>query len=194
MNEAPPVRINFGSSGTNKPGFINVDIRASVNPDVIHDLNVFPYPFEDSSADTIELVHVLEHLDKPFQAMEEFHRILKPGGILYISVPHFSRGFTHTEHSHGFDVSFPYYFTMRFPNQFYGVEYKLASMRLNWINHITFRYLPELGFGRVTIWVLKVLDAIFSALGNASPFFCSRIWCFWVGGFEELEFRFIKPN
>jgi len=194
ISEQTSLKINFGSSGTNKPGFINVDIRSSVRPDVIHDLNVFPYPFADNSADEIELVHLLEHLDRPFLAMEELHRILKPGGRLYIAVPHFSRGFTHTEHSHGFDVSFPYYFTKRFPNQFYGVEYELASMRLNWINHITFRYLPDFGFGKVTLFFLRSVNAFLSWLGNMSPFACSRLWCFWVGGFEEIEFHFIKPR
>ena len=29
-----------------------------------------------------------------------------------------------------------------------------------------------------------------SAVANASPELCSRIWCNWVGGFEEIEFRF----
>jgi SAM-dependent methyltransferase len=183
-------KINLGSSGFNKPDYINVDIRPSVNPDVLHDLNTFPYPFADSSVDRIEMIHILEHLDRPFTVMEELHRILKPGGELYIAVPHFSRGFTHTEHSHGFDVSFPYYFTMRFPKQFYGVEYDLASLRLNWINSLTFRYLPELGFGRVTVFFLRAFNSFFSWLGNASPFAASRLWCFWVGGFEEIEFEF----
>ncbi len=183
-------KINFGSSGFNKEGYINVDIRSSVAPDVVHDLNIFPYPFDDNSADHIEMTHVLEHLDKPFLVMQELHRILKPGGTLYIAVPHFSRGFTHSEHSHGFDVSFPYYFTMRFPKQFYGVEYEVISLKLNWINHLTFRYLPELGFGIVSVFFLKIFNGLFTVLGNLSPFACSRLWCFWVGGFEEIEFTF----
>ncbi len=187
------LKINLGSSGVNKEGYVNVDIRESVNPDVVHDLRVFPYPFADNSADHIELVHLLEHLEDPFGAMRELHRILRPGGSLYIAVPHFSRGFTHSEHARGFDVSFPYYFTSRFPNQFYGVEYELEYLRLNWINHITWRYLPELGVGVVSRLFLRIFDFVFSGLANLSPMFCSRIWCFWVGGFEEIEFHFRKP-
>ncbi|OGG45170.1 hypothetical protein A2673_03705 [Candidatus Kaiserbacteria bacterium RIFCSPHIGHO2_01_FULL_50_13] len=193
-SKSTPLKINLGSSGINKEGYINVDIRHSVNPDVIHDLNAFPYPFESDSADHIRMVHVLEHLDKPFLVMQELHRILKPGGTLYIAVPHFSRGFTHAEHTHGFDISFPYYFTMRFPEQFYGAEYELASLKLNWISQITMRYLSQLGFGAVTVFLLKALNVVFTAVGNASPMACSRLWCFWVGGFEEIEFNFIKPQ
>jgi SAM-dependent methyltransferase len=188
------MKINLGSSGFNEPGFINVDIRESVKPDVLHDLNKFPYPFESNTAEYVQLVHVLEHLEKPFLVMKELHRILKPGGEVYIAVPHFSRGFTHAEHEHGFDVSFPYYFQgKKFPEQFYGVEYELLSLRLNWISQITFRYLPKIGFGPVTRSILRTFHVFCTAIANMSPMFCSRIWCFWVGGFEEIEFRFKKP-
>jgi SAM-dependent methyltransferase len=188
------MKINLGSSGFNKEGFVNVDIRESVNPDVVHDLNSFPYPFDDNSASHIQLVHVLEHLEKPFLVMGELHRILKPRGTLYIAVPHFSRGFTHAEHEHGFDVSFPYYFNEKlFPEQFYGSEYNLKSLRLNWISQITFRYLPKIGIGKFTQFMLKILNKVFTFFANLNPMFCSRIWCFWVGGFEEIEFNLQKP-
>jgi SAM-dependent methyltransferase len=184
------LKINFGSSGFNKPGYVNVDIRPSVKPDVIHDLNSFPYPFKDNSVDLVEMVHVLEHLEKPFAVMRELHRILKPAGVLYIAVPHFSRGFTHSEHEHGFDVSFPYYFNKElFPEQFYGPDYELISLKLNWLSHITIRYLPKLGIPTFAIFILKGLHAIFTGIAKLSPMACSRLWCFWVGGFEEIEFR-----
>jgi len=188
MKETDGLKINLGSSGFNKEGYVNVDVRESVHPDVVHDLNVFPYPFADNSAALIEMTHVLEHLEKPFKVMKELHRILGPSGRLYIAVPHFSRGFTHAEHEHGFDVSFPYYFSRRFPEQFYGSEYELVSLKLNWLSKITVRYLPKLGFGAITIFFLKVIHAFFTALANISPMACSRLWCFWVGGFEEIEF------
>ena len=75
----------------------------------MHDLNHLPYPFRDAAFDVIEASHVIEHLDRPFAVMKELHRLLKPGGVLHIKVPHFSRGFTHAEHAHGFDVTFPLY-------------------------------------------------------------------------------------
>ncbi|MDO8561745.1 MAG: methyltransferase domain-containing protein, partial [bacterium] len=164
------LKINLGSSGFNEPGYINVDIRPSVKPEVLHDLNVFPYPFKDNSADIIKMSHILEHLEKPFKVMEELHRVLKPSGQLHIQVPHFSRGFTHAEHEHGFDVSFPYYFMKeKFPEQFYGSEYELVRLRLNWLSHITIRYLPHLGFNTVTIFFLKGFHKVFTALANVSP-------------------------
>ena len=184
------VKLNLGAGEDRREGYINVDWNDLAKPDVKHNLNQFPYPFEDNKFDEIMASHVLEHLDKPFDVMKEFHRILKPGGQLIIKVPHFSRGFTHAEHAHGFDVSFPLYFNKKFTKPgFFGVEFDLANMELHWaaFTHL----LPYYGYGKIIIAIIKFFSAIFSFLANLSPNFCSRIWCFWVGGFEEIEFKFI---
>jgi len=94
-------KLNIGCAGYKKPGYINLDWQSIVEPDINHDLNTFPYPFQDNSFELVEASHILEHLDRPFEVMKELHRILKPGGRLLIRVPHFSRGMTHPEHSHG---------------------------------------------------------------------------------------------
>ncbi len=54
---------------------------------IVWDLNKFPYPFEDNSADKILLSHVLEHLEAPVYVLRECKRILKEGGLLVIVVP-----------------------------------------------------------------------------------------------------------
>ncbi|MCX6779020.1 MAG: methyltransferase domain-containing protein [Candidatus Magasanikbacteria bacterium] len=171
-------KLNLGCAGYKKEGYINVDWDPAVQPDVIHDLNKFPYPFADNFFGVVEADHVLEHLEKVFPAMNEIHRLLKPGGKLIVKVPHFSRGFTHAGHAHGFDVTFP------------CVEFKLVRMRLKWAAFL--KLLPHLGCGPVVVFLLGGLSYFFSFLANLSPNFCSRFWCFWVGGFEEIEFEFVK--
>lgn len=53
--------------------------------DVAHDLNDFPWPWEDNSWDYIEASDILEHLRaKIIQFMDEAWRILAPGGYIYI--------------------------------------------------------------------------------------------------------------
>ncbi len=184
-------KLNLGCGEDKKDGYINVDWSPLVKPDVAHDLNATPYPFEDNSVDLIEAFHVLEHLEKPFALMKEFHRILKAGGVLHIKVPHFSRGFTHAEHEHGFDVTFPLYFNPTFTKSgYYGVPFKLRSLRLSWLAF--FHLLPSMGYGKILIGFLRGVNAFISALANVSPAFTSRIWCFWVGGFDEIEFVFVK--
>jgi SAM-dependent methyltransferase len=57
--------------------------------DVIHDLDHTPYPFPDASFSEIDCRDVLEHLDL-VPTMRELHRLLRPGGRLFIRSPHFS--------------------------------------------------------------------------------------------------------
>lgn len=168
---------------------MNVDFSPLVNPDVAHDLNTFPYPFEDNSFDYIEAYHVLEHLDRPFEVMRELHRIARPNARIHIKVPHFSRGFTHAEHAHGFDVSFPLYFNPTFTTSgYFGVSFALEYMRLHWMafGHL----MPHMGYSPFFIRLVSLAGSVLSFFANLSPNFCSRIWCFWVGGFEEIEFMF----
>lgn len=81
--------LDLGCGKKKRPGSIGVDYSDRHNADVIHDLNVFPYPFESDSIDQVYLDNVLEHLDKPMRVMEEVHRIIKLGGEVKVVVPYF---------------------------------------------------------------------------------------------------------
>jgi hypothetical protein len=57
------------------------------NVDIIHNLNIFPYPLEDESFDEIYIDNTLEHLDNVIGVMEEVHHWLickKPFGEVNI--------------------------------------------------------------------------------------------------------------
>ena len=66
------------------PGAVTVDLVAKTNPDVVHDLDVYPWPFETDSFDQVICREVIEHLEDVIKAMEEMHRITRPGGIVHI--------------------------------------------------------------------------------------------------------------
>ncbi len=83
-----PVNLNLGCGMEKIKGFINVDHNGT--PDVIHNLDVYPYPFESNSIDYILASHVLEHLKEPMDFFTEINRILKVGGIIKIKCPHSS--------------------------------------------------------------------------------------------------------
>jgi len=86
------------------PHSVAIDINPRSIADVIHDLNVTPYPFEENSFDIVIAEHVIEHLDDVIKTLEEIHRILKPGGRFYMEVPHYSSNnhFTDPTHKHAF--------------------------------------------------------------------------------------------
>jgi SAM-dependent methyltransferase len=187
-----PKKLNLGCGESKKPGYVNVDWQQAVHPDVLHDLNHLPYPFADGTFDVIEAFHVIEHLDRPLAVTKELHRILKTGGRLEIKVPHFSRGFTHAEHTHGFDVTFPLYFDRHFTRSGYmGCDLTLVKMELRYIafTHL----LKHVGYGGVRIQLIRGLNAVVSFVANLNPYLASRLWCFWLGGFDEIEFHFMKP-
>lgn len=54
-------------------------------PDVFGDASRLP--FADASMDTVLLLEVLEHLRHPAQALSEIARVLRPGGILLLTLP-----------------------------------------------------------------------------------------------------------
>ena len=104
--------LDLGCGNKKKAGSIGIDINPDTNADVIHNLNTFPYPFEDSTFDEINADNVIEHLDNVIAVMEEIHRISTPGAIIIIKVPYFrSRyAFIDPTHKHYFTTeSFTYF-------------------------------------------------------------------------------------
>ncbi len=125
-------KLNLGCGAFKKEGYVNLDCYGHLKPDIAHNLNSIPYPFPDNNFELIEADHVLEHLEDVFGVMKELRRIMKPGGVLAVKVPHFSRGFTHPEHKRGFDVSFPYYFDPSFKGGYCGSEFACDKVKLRW--------------------------------------------------------------
>jgi len=84
------LKLNLGCGSRKLDGYVNLDYKQIPGVDVVHDLNEYPWPFEDESIDHIEMQQVLEHLDDHNRAMKEIYRILKKSGTANISVPHFT--------------------------------------------------------------------------------------------------------
>ena len=50
-------------------------------------------PFESASFDAVVAQAVLEHVADPNRCVEEFHRVLKPGGVVYAETPFMQQAF-----------------------------------------------------------------------------------------------------
>lgn len=82
------MKLNLGCYDKQLPGFVNVDIREDVNPDIVDDAFKLQ-KFENNSVDEIYCCHMFEHLtlDQANLALKRWYEVLKEGGILRLSVP-----------------------------------------------------------------------------------------------------------
>jgi SAM-dependent methyltransferase len=81
--------LNLGSGQKKNNAGIRLDINPDVKPDILHDLNIFPYPFKSEYFDIITLDNVLGELESLWDVMDEIYRISKTGAEIIISVPYF---------------------------------------------------------------------------------------------------------
>ncbi len=92
------MKLNLGCGQHKLPGYVNVDKYDTFEPDVVFDLERFPWPFDESSAEEIVLHHCLEHMGRDtevfLQIMQELYRVSAPKATITIDVPH--------ERSYGF--------------------------------------------------------------------------------------------
>jgi len=104
--------LHLGSGRKYAPEAINVDRISTTDPDVVHDLDSFPWPFVNGRFREVRAFDVMEHLNDIVAAMEEIHRICVDGASVLITVPHFSSVNAHTDitHRHNFSSrSFDYF-------------------------------------------------------------------------------------
>jgi SAM-dependent methyltransferase len=82
------MKLHLGCGEKKLKGFVNIDIRKDVSPDVIDDISNLK-EFHNDSIDLIYVCHVLEHFGRHeyLDILKKWKNILKPGGTLRISVP-----------------------------------------------------------------------------------------------------------
>lgn len=84
------MKLHLGAGKRRLNGFIQVDFEPGVNIDVVSDISSLPM-FEDGSVDEIYSSHSFEYFDahQAASVLQEWRRILRKGGSLFLSVPDF---------------------------------------------------------------------------------------------------------
>jgi SAM-dependent methyltransferase len=96
----PGAILDIGCGSAKIPGSVGLDVSADTDADIVHDLDVFPYPIDDESFDQILLQDVIEHVREPIRVFEELHRIARPGAQIQLRTPHFSSVLAYGDPTH----------------------------------------------------------------------------------------------
>lgn len=84
----PAAKVQLGAGDNHLDGWLNVDIRGSVRPDLLVDLRG-GLPAPPGSIRFAYSEHLIEHLelDDARRLLADFHRSLEPGGVVRIAMP-----------------------------------------------------------------------------------------------------------
>ncbi len=162
------MKLNLGAGSEILAGYVNHDVVALPGIDVVHNLNKYPWPWADGSAEEIRLFDVLEHLDDFMKAMEEISRILPAGGRCHVSVPYWNSWCAAADptHKRGFhEITFRFFdpdspYCMDRP-YYTRARFRVVSEQFILAPFGPYYYLP--GVGEVTVrrkWSKKIVGLI----------------------------------
>jgi SAM-dependent methyltransferase len=122
-------------------------MNASTSADVLCHLDRGNLPFRDNSFDQVRGIHLIEHVGDVIANMEEFHRVTKPGGTIFLLTPHYSDVNSFSDPTHRWHLS-TYSFNYFFPGGTHGRDnwYSKVRMRPKEIHLTLLRIWRFLGF------------------------------------------------
>ncbi len=90
QNSDGSVNLHLGCGNIDHPSFINIDIIPARHVHYVRRIDDLS-PFRDNTVDLVYACHCLEHFShrRLVDVLKEWHRVLKKGGSLRVSVPDF---------------------------------------------------------------------------------------------------------
>jgi len=102
-NDAPKILdVGSGNRRIHKE-VVCMDIYGSENIDIIGD--ACDIPIKSRSIDSIFMITVMKYVDRPFNVVDEFYRVLKPEGYICVSAPFLHPPFNEDSDKFRFTIS-----------------------------------------------------------------------------------------
>ena len=149
---ALPRELNLGCGLKRREACLNVDRAAQVGPDLVWDLDRFPYPFPESHFLRVYAGDVVEHLENIPNFMAEVYRLLVPGGVVEVTTPHFSCANSYTDPTHRHHLGYS------------SFDYFTTGNELNFYSDARFEIVE-----RQIVFQQSFLNRFVSRLANRSP-------------------------
>jgi SAM-dependent methyltransferase len=92
--------LDLGCGSKKWAGAVGLDVSSGTDADIVHDLDVFPYPIGDNTFDVVLMQDVIEHVGDLYGLMAEVHRIGRPGARVLMRTPHFSSALAFGDPTH----------------------------------------------------------------------------------------------
>lgn len=155
------IKLNLGCGPDKKEGYIGIDRTALPTVAVVHDLDVYPYPFEDNSVDEVYCSHILEHLVDFNKTMEELWRICKPNALIAVKGPYYKHQLAYGDptHKHFFtERTFDVFSDIHPLSSFYShARFKILKRKL--VPEIRMTFLPFKSFFNFFLWnIIKEVE------------------------------------
>ena len=85
------MNLHLGCGKRQLSGYVHVDLSEHDHIDYVHDVKTLPM-FDANSVDLIYSSHTLEYFDRNEvnDVLQEWYRVLQPGGLLRLAVPDFA--------------------------------------------------------------------------------------------------------
>lgn len=93
------LRLDLACGQQKREGFLGVDLDPTVS-DLVHDLTVLPWPWEDSSVYELSCSHYVEHVEDLGRFMAEAYRVLMPLGLFTLTGPYYTHMRAHQDFTH----------------------------------------------------------------------------------------------
>lgn len=84
------MKLDIACGQNKRPGFMGVDMMSGPGVDVVHDLEVYPWPFKDNSIDEFNVSHYAEHTHDLMKFMDEIWRIGQHNARVTIVGPYYT--------------------------------------------------------------------------------------------------------
>lgn len=133
--------LHLGCGNVRIPNFLNIDILKTDAVDLVEDIR-FLHSFQENSIDCIYACHVLEHFSRKeyLDILSRWFDLLKPNGVLRLSVPDLQEWFNYYNESGDFDIVV---------GALYGAQKdEFDYHKMGWTKKTLIRDLKKVGFSK----------------------------------------------